>query len=134
MNITNKQYAKGLYETVLQAEDGEVEIALKNFVKVLAQRNNLGRSDKIIKEFEKIWNQEQGIMEGELVSARELDKEIIELLNSHITKLLNAESVKMKQAIDKSILGGFTARLGGIVIDGSVKTQLQILKNKLSHY
>jgi len=131
MKITNKQYAQSLYEVVSTAEDGDVQVVMKNFVKVLIEKNKLGKAEKIIQEFEKIWNREQGIIEGELTSARELGDEIIVLLNCYIVKLLGVDKVKLENKIDKNILGGFVARLGDTVIDSSLKSQLQSLKSKL---
>ena len=88
---------------------------------------------RIIAEFEKIWNEERGITEGELISARELDKEIVALLHNYIVKLLSVKKeVKLENKIDKSILGGFVAKVGDTVVDGSVKRQLESLKNELA--
>ena len=129
MKISIKQYAQSLYEVVSQTEN--VDIAIKNFIKVLIKKNQLGKAEKIIDEFVKIWNLEQGVLEGDIVSARELKDETTELLNGKIVKLLGAKEVNLKNRIDKNIFGGFIARLGDTVIDGSVKSQLQSLRNKL---
>jgi len=131
MKISPKQYAQSLYEVVSQSEDGDVQVAIKNFISILKKHNQLNKSDKVIAEFRKIWNKEQGIAEGELVSAMKLGDEIVELLNDYIAKLLNAKEVQLKQRVDKDVLGGFVARLGDVVIDGSVKNQIDTLKNKL---
>jgi len=131
MKITNKQYAQSLYEVVSQSEDDNVKVVVKNFVKVLVARNQLGKAEKIIQEFIKIWNKEQGIVEGDLVSVRELDKDMIDKLNNSVAEVLGAKKVNLKNKVDKNILGGFVAQLGDIVIDGSVKNQLNNLKNKL---
>ncbi|MFA6551726.1 MAG: ATP synthase F1 subunit delta [Patescibacteria group bacterium] len=133
MKITPKKYAQSLYESLAEIEsEADIKVALKNFVKILAARRNLNKAGKIIAEFEKIWNQERGIVEGELTSARELSPEVIKLLNGYVVKLAAAKEVKLENSIDKNILGGFTAKVGDIMIDGSIKNQLQSLKNKLS--
>ncbi len=129
MKISPKQYAQSLYEIVSQTED--CDVVIKNFVKVLVARNQLGKAEKIIQEFIKIWNKEQGIVEGDLVSVRELDKDMIDKLNNSVAEVLGAKKVNLKNKVDKNILGGFVAQLGDIVIDGSVKNQLNNLKNKL---
>ncbi len=131
MKITPKQYAQSLYEVVSTEEDGDVQVAVKNFVKVLVEKNQLGKIEKIIQEFKNIWNREQGIIEGELTSVRELDDEIVTLLNCYIVKLLDVDKVRLENKVDKNILGGFVARLGDTVIDSSLKSQLQSLKSKL---
>ena len=129
MKISPKQCAQSLYEIGSQTED--CDVVIKNFVKVLVARNQLGKAEKIIQEFIKIWNKEQGIVEGDLVSVRELDKDMIDKLNNSVAEVLGAKKVNLKNKVDKNILGGFVAQLGDIVIDGSVKNQLNNLKNKL---
>ena len=132
MKITIKQYAQSLYEVLAEIEsEADVKVALNNFVKLLSVRRSLNKAGKIIAEFEKIWNREQGIVEGELTSARELSAEIVKLLNCQIVKLLGAKEVNLKNQIDKNILGGFIVKVGDTIIDGSVKNQLQSLKNSL---
>ena len=132
MKITIKQYAQSLYEVLAEIEsEADVKVALNNFVKLLSVRRSLNKAGKIIAEFEKNWNRERGIVEGELISARELDKNIAPLLHGSIAKLLKAKEVNLKNQIDKSILGGFIVKVGDTVIDGSVRNQLQSLKSKL---
>ena len=133
MKISIKQYAQSLYEAINETEtDSNIKVALKNFVKILAARRSLNKAGKIIAEFEKIWNKERGIVEGELVSARGLSEDIVTLLNGQIVKLLFVKEVKLENKVDKNILGGFIIKVGDMVIDGSLKNQLQSLKNKLS--
>ncbi|MFA5318546.1 MAG: ATP synthase F1 subunit delta [Patescibacteria group bacterium] len=133
MKISIKQYAQSLYEVVSESEDSNVQVAIKNFISILKEHRQINKADKIIVEFKKIWNQERGIVEGELVSARELGSNVTELLNSQIIKLLNAEEAQLKNKVDKDILGGFVIKLGDTVIDGSIKNQLNKLKSKLSN-
>jgi len=132
MKVTIKQYAQGLYEVVSKAEDGDFKVVLKNFVKILAMRNELRKIDKIMEEFGNLWNKERGIVEGELVSARKLSAEVVMLLHEQVVILLKAKEAKLEQSVDKDILGGFVVRLDDAVIDGSLKTQLVNLKNKLA--
>jgi F-type H+-transporting ATPase subunit delta len=131
MKVSSKQYAQSLYEVVAKAEDGALKVVLKNFVQLLAARNNLGKADEIVVEFGKIWNKERGIVEGELVSARKLSDEIVALLHGAIAPLLGAKELKLENKIDKDIMGGFVVHMEDVVIDGSLKRQLQTLKSKL---
>ena len=130
MKITARQYAQSLYEAL--GETADTGGVVKNFVKVLAQHKALAEADKIIAVFENIHNSQQGIVEGELTSARELGDETIQLLSGQITALLAVKQVQLKQTIDSKMLGGFVARLNDTVIDGSLTTQLATLKKTLT--
>ncbi len=47
-------------------------------------------------------------------------------------EVMTKKKIEITFSLDKSIKGGFVARVGDTVLDGSVKRQLEILKVKLS--
>lgn len=128
MKITTKQYAESLYQSVQNKKDSQIKSAIENFVKLLISNNDMAKADKIIGQFEKIWNREEGIVEAEAVSARELDKKIVKLLNGYIIQLSGASKVLLKQKIDKNVLGGVVIKYEDKILDGSLKTKLEALK------
>ena len=128
MKISPKQYAESLYQTVQGKKDSDIEYAIENFVKVLQINSDINKLDKIAEQFCKIWDREKGIIKAEVVSAKELGKEIVELLNSYITKLSGAEKVLIKEKVDKNILGGAIIKYEDKILDGSLKTKLGELK------
>ena len=131
MKISTKQYAESLYQVVQNKKDSEVKIAVENFVKVLVNNNDISKADKIINRFVKVWNREQGVVEAEIVSAKELDNKIVKLLNSYIVKLSGAQKVVVEQKVDKDILGGVVIKYGDKVLDGSLRMRLGELRNKM---
>lgn len=132
MKITLKQYAKSFYKVVNIAEtDGDIRIVVKNFVKLLNANKMIAKSNQIIDEFIKIWNEEKDIVEGELVSAKALDDDIINKIKQSLKQNLHVKEVNVRNEIDEKIIGGFVAKLGNTIVDASIKNKLQILKNKL---
>ena len=131
MKITTKQYAESLYHTIQSKKDSEVKSVIENFVKVLISNNDISKADEIIKQFVKVWNREQGIVEAKVVSAKELDKKIVKLLNGYIAKLSGAEKVLVKQRVDKDILGGVVIKYKDKVLDGSLRMRLGELRSKM---
>jgi len=132
MKPTAKQYAESLYQAVRGKKDSEVRNVIKNFVKVLISNNDISQADKIIKQFEKIWDINEGVVEAEVVSAKELDNKIVKLLNGYIAELAGAKKVLLKQRVDKDILGGTVIKYGDRVLDGSLKTRLLNLKKAMA--
>ncbi|MDP2830467.1 MAG: F0F1 ATP synthase subunit delta, partial [bacterium] len=104
MKITPKQYGEALYQSVINKKDSRIKAVLDNFVKLLIDNNDISKLDKIIGRFKKTWNSEEGVVEAEAVSARELDKKIVKLLNDYIVQLSGASKVLLKQKIDKNVL------------------------------
>jgi F-type H+-transporting ATPase subunit delta len=131
MKITPKQYAESLYQSVYSKKDSQIKGILDNFVKLLIDNNDISKIDKIIGQFKKIWNREEGIVEAEAVSARELDKKIVKLLNVYIVQLSGARKVLLKQKVDKNILGGVIIKYEDKILDGSLKMKLNELRSKM---
>ena len=131
MNITSKHLAKLLYEIVDGKKPVEIENVIKKFVGLLARNGYLKKEDRVISEFIKLWNGKRGIVEAEAISARELGKEIVKLLNDYIVKLSGAKEVMLKEKIAKKILGGVVIKYGDRVVDGSLRTRVEELKNKM---
>ncbi|MCK5320860.1 ATP synthase F1 subunit delta [Candidatus Parcubacteria bacterium] len=131
MKITAKQYAESLYQVVKDKNNSQIKDVINNFFSILTQNNDITKAEKIAKEFKKIWNTEQGIIEAEVVSAKELDNKIIKLLNNYITESSGAEKVILNQKINKNILGGVIIKFEDKILDGSLRMKLEELKREM---
>jgi F-type H+-transporting ATPase subunit delta len=74
--------------------------------------------------------QQLGIQQAEIVTARELSAEDRDGLVAGVGKLAGAR-VQASFKLDKSILGGTVVRIGSTVYDGSVRGRLERLKEAL---
>jgi len=131
MKITPKQYALALYGSIKDEKTEKIKVILNEFVNVLSKNNDILKSEKIILEFEKTWNKKKGIVEAEIISANDLDKPIVKLLNEYIAKLSGADQVISGQAVDKNLLGGVVVKYSDKIIDGSLRTRLNNLKEEM---
>ena len=131
MKIFAKQYAQSLHETVVDKSNNQIKDAINNFFDILVQNNDITKAEEIVKEFEKIWNMEHGIIEAEVVSAKELDNNIVKLLNNYIIELSGAEKVILNQKINKDILGGVIIKFEDKILDGSLRARLGELKREM---
>ncbi len=130
--VASKKYARALYEALVDKEkEEEIVSVLENFSRLLFARNDLSRIDSIIREFQTIWNQEQGIVESEVVSARELDSESLDFLKSAIKDLSGEKQVNINNRVSQDLLGGVIIKYRDKRIDGSLKTRILNLKNRL---
>lgn len=131
MKINPKKYALALYESVA-LEEGSIENLLKNFVKILAKNNDLSKAKKIEIEFNKIWNKKKGIVDANIISAKKTDKETLEIIENYIKKISGSPNVNMQEEIDKDMIGGIIIKYEDKILDGSLRTSLKTLKEKLS--
>ena len=101
-----------------------------NFVKLLVQNDRLILALQISELFEAYKAEHEGYVGVEITSAFALTKDEQKKFATTLKKQLGKD-VQITTSIDKSLIGGFIAKAGDKVIDGSVKGQLQQLAKKL---
>ena len=72
----------------------------------------------------------QNIVRADVTSAAALSPEKTRALAEQLAQV-TGKKVELSLSVDPSLLGGVVARIGGTVYDGSVKTQLQRLRQEL---
>ncbi|MEA3398434.1 MAG: ATP synthase F1 subunit delta [Patescibacteria group bacterium] len=131
MKITVKQYARSLYESLEGREKKEIGPAISNFLNLLINNNDISKTDNIIDEFENIWNLEQKITKAKVVSARELEANVIGSLSDYVKQTAKSSKVAIEKTVDKSILGGVIIKHGDKVMDASLRARLNALKAEM---
>jgi F-type H+-transporting ATPase subunit delta len=103
---------------------------LRNLLAVLIHNDRIGHVDEVAAAYRKLLQEQLGIRQAEIVTARKLtDVERLELV-AEVSKLAGAEiDASFKQ--DAAILGGLVVRIGSTVYDGSVRGRLDRLKEAL---
>jgi F-type H+-transporting ATPase subunit delta len=104
--------------------------AARNFVLTIVEHRRTHLLREIEKAFEAELNARLGIAEAEVSSARELGgpekQKLTEALERRTGKKIEARFVE-----DKSLLGGAVVRVGSTIYDGSVREQLNRLREQL---
>ncbi len=131
MKITNKKYAQALFELVYNKDKKEIDMVLNNFIDFLIKKNHLVKIDKIIKEFNKIWDKNNGIVNATIITAQELDQKTEQSLQNYIKKISAAQRLKLKKIINKDLISGVIIKYGDRILDESLKTKLDNLKIKM---
>ncbi len=131
MKVTIRQYAESLYESVVDKTADEIKSVIKKFVGILKENNDFLKIEKILNEFIKIWDRNHGVVEAEVTSARELDKDVLKLVKDYVEKLSGAKEVALTEKVDKSILGGVVIKYEDQVMDGSLKARIKELKENM---
>jgi F-type H+-transporting ATPase subunit delta len=100
---------------------------MTHFLMVLCQNRRLPDLNFILNAFFDRVKQAEGIIDGILETPLTLtDKEIKDLQKSLSAKL--GDTVHLNQKINEKLLGGVVLRIGSLMIDGSVRTNLNKLK------
>jgi len=103
---------------------------VRNFMAVIIEHHRLGELNEIIDEYRRISDERAGITEARITSARPLENAARTQLESQISKLTGGP-VRASYAEDPALLGGAVVEIGSTIYDGSIKAQLDQLKNRL---
>jgi F-type H+-transporting ATPase subunit delta len=101
-----------------------------NFLRVLLSNSRLTELGHINERFESVLEERSGSVVAEVTSARELVDAQRNELKANLAKI-TGKQVKLNFNVDPDLIGGVVTRIGSTVYDGSVKTQLENLKEEL---
>lgn len=103
---------------------------VRNFIAVIMDHHRLASLDEILAEYALMADEDSGIAEAEITSARPLNDQDRATLEEEVAKLAGGR-VRASYKEDAALLGGAVVRIGSTVYDGSIKAQLQQLKERL---
>ena len=104
--------------------------AVRNFVILIMSHQRTHLFHEINEAFGTELNRRLGIEEAEVTTARELsDAEKKELLG--VIERRTGKKIEAKFVADQSVLGGAVVRVGSTVYDGSVREQLNRMRERL---
>lgn len=108
-----------------------IEKPVRNLMAVLIDHRRIPALSSIIGQLEKELDARLGFAEAQITSARELGDAEKRALEGQIAKL-TGKKVRARFGHDASLLGGAVIRIGSTIYDGSVKGQLQRIKEAIS--
>lgn len=97
---------------------------------LLAERGRLELVPEIAAVYQENLLAHENIVPAHVTSAVPLTTEETAALTSRLSKATGA-TVQVETNVDPALIGGLVARVGGTVYDGSIRTQLQKMKQQL---
>ena len=104
---------------------------VRNFIAVLIDKGRINFLQEIVAEFAHELNLRLGFAEAEITTTRELSVDERRALEADLAKV-TGKKIRARYDQDRSILGGAIARIGSTVYDGSVKGQLEKIREQLA--
>jgi len=102
-----------------------------NFLSLLLDNNRLGALREILVAFEQYYDERIGRVRARVCSAAPLDKTTLAALEKHLLGVTGKAEIILETEVDPSLIGGIVTHVGDRVFDGSIRTQLNLLQNKL---
>jgi F-type H+-transporting ATPase subunit delta len=103
---------------------------VRNFLAVVMEHQRLAELDEVLTEYHAIADEQSNLTEADITSARPLNDQDRAELEAQVAKLAGGR-VRATYHQDATLLGGAVVRIGSTVYDGSIRAQLQQLKQKL---
>lgn len=125
-SIENYEKIKVMLEIL--GDDGSK--AIKSFAAMMVILDAIDSFEQTYKDFVELANQLKRQVSIEVISVIELDKKILNEIKENVDKKTGLD-VRIKNVLDKNIIGGLVIKIGDKVIDLSIKDKLEDLKNKL---
>jgi F-type H+-transporting ATPase subunit delta len=125
-SIENYEKIKVMLEIL--GDDGSK--AIKSFAAMMIILDAIDSFEQTYKDFVELANQLKRQVSIEVISVIELDKEILNEIKESVDKKTGLD-VRIKNVLDRDIIGGIVIKIGDKVIDLSIKDKLEDLKNKL---
>ena len=104
---------------------------LRNFIAVLIDHRRIAALPEIARQFEIDLNERLGLADAEVTSARELNDSEKRSLEARVGEVIG-KKVRARYKTDARVLGGAVVKVGSTIYDGSIRGQLERLKQELS--
>lgn len=131
--MTSAQVEKKEKEKILEKVfKKRINKYLYNFLMILLKENRFFELELIFLAFKESYLSEKNILEASVLSAIKLTDDHMKKVQEQLEKRTR-KKVIVKNIIEESILGGLVIYIGGQIIDGSVRNQLNVLRSKLQN-
>ena len=105
--------------------------ALLSFLTLVVSKHRIQYLLSMAGEFRRLVQEDQGIVEARLITARSTDSILVDQIRQELEKS-TGKRVQIKHQMDPHLIGGAVVILGDKIIDRSIRYQLSQLKEQMS--
>lgn len=131
-SVINPLYSEKNRRNVLQAVLKKMAVSgiMNAFLLFLFDKGRMNCLRDISAYYNVLADELKGVIRASLISAAELSSESHELIRQSLSKL-TGKQVALETTLDSRLIGGVITKIGDLVLDGSIKTQLQNMRDSL---
>jgi F-type H+-transporting ATPase subunit delta len=130
--VSNPLYVKDNRKVICQAVAEKLELSqvFRSLLDLMIEKNRLRIVPDVRAYYRKLLDEMASISRAEVASATTLAGEEIAAIKAALEKVTGG-TVIVETRVDPGLIGGVVARVGDLVLDGSVRTQLASIKETL---
>ena len=102
-----------------------------NFLQLVAERHRMPAVFRMRREFDRMWREENRLLEVRITSAVELDEDLVRSIGSRIEEQ-TGQRIDLDANVDPDVIGGLVLRVGNMVLDASVRGRLERLRREVA--
>ena len=110
--------------------DGRASSLMLNFLHVLNRKGRMAGLGGVLDAFEHLLDEKLGKIEVNVTVAEKLSDDELEQVRTRVGQSLGKDAV-VHQYVDPDILGGMILRVEDQIIDASVRTQLEAMRERM---
>jgi len=126
--LFNAEGRKNVLGSVIEKLD--LSRVMKSFLTLLFDKGRFVNLSSINDFYQKLADELKGIARASLVSATELPSETVEKIRNTLSEKTGKDII-LEVERDPGLIGGIVTRIGDLVLDGSIKTQLLNMRESL---
>lgn len=128
--LRNPQLDPGQKSTILEELLGDADQLVRNFLRLLTEKGRVGGIDEIGREFERLFAEQEGVLNVELTTAVELSDQDADAIVNQIESA-SGRTVEATRKVNPELVGGIVLRVGSMLLDASVRGRLERLRQEL---
>ena len=131
--LTNPAFAIDARKKILNQVTASQQLSplTRHFLSLLLDRDRLPYLAGIVSCYRRLLNEVNGRIDAKVVSASVLDASMVEQLRARL-RGISGKDVVLQQDTDTALLGGLLVELEGKIYDGSIRTQLENMKQRIA--
>lgn len=107
-----------------------VDPAVLSIITLMAETGRAGSLDALSRRFQELSDTERGIVTAEVVTAVPLDDAMRGKVRENVSAAVG-RPVELREHVDGSVVGGIVIKVAGRVFDGSLASQLSVVRQVL---
>ena len=136
----NEELSKALFHQRVLVEEkqkvfkrvfeGKLSDDIYKFMLLLIEKRRIYFLENIVQEFRRLVYKHENIITVEVTTAVEMQEETREKLKAKLKEYVD-KKIEMEEYCDPDIIGGMIIKVGDYLIDGSIKSKLESLEEKI---
>ena len=130
--IENPLYTEAARKSVFHSVAGKIGLSpiLKSFISLLIEKKRVQNTAEIADYYHKLIDEHANIARAQITAAVQLDENVIQEIAKTL-ETMTGKHIVVEFQQDANLIGGIVAKIGDVVLDGSVKRQILNFKETM---